>query len=338
MLAKPGYFRSLALALSLGALSGCAHPPSAAAVNSQSSAPASASKAAAPTAKAAPAAVSTPEARAQAFVASVIGGQAGIEQRYSVVILGPALYSAIKALDPSVAQLGTAVELMIPSHSGKAEGRMCSSETCARFLRAKGLHDFLLPFAAARYRFAASEERAEMLERSPEMFPEATPATVAVAGEQLLGLYTFEEGTVWLELISEPVQLVYDPDPDAPPTPEQRAIESSKCLKLDTVHLNQSDEAFGANTSTQDVLSGVTQVIGLLDARLLEKKSRANGAWTVRITFGPKGIRQVEAPPTPGVDPQVLVRVNQKALGKAPFSRGPQLSIGLDLTLRPCAK
>ena len=324
-------FRSVALALTLSALSGCAHQSSAARTNSPPTAGA---------AKGAPAAPrSDPQARAKAFIADVLASGPGLEQRYPLVMLGPALYAEVRAIDPGIAHLGTEVSLQNANDpNATQETRVCVEQACAKFLRAKGLRDFLQPFDSGQFRVANAEAREIMRQRSPDLITKDELATVAVVGPQILGLYAPEEGMVWVELISKPSQVTYSPDTGAPPTPEQRAIDSAKCLKLDSLRLDQTEDEFGANTTAQDFVGDGARLIGMLDNLLLEKKNQASGAWAVQFAFDKQGISKVSAPPKPGVDPSVIARLRETALRHGPYSRGSQLSFSFELTLRPCSK
>src|SRR6478609_123522 len=310
--------RSIAFGVLGGVLSACAAQSSSAAPHS---APASASG-----------------GHAQAFVTDVLAGGAGLEKRHSLVMVGPALNAEIKALDSSFEHLGNAVELMNPDGQGAALGRMCSAEACAKFLRAKGLREVLQPFGKGEYRSANATERKIMLERSPDHFPEETPATVAVAGEHVLGIYVIADSMIWIELLSKSYQVTFSPDPDAPSTPEARTIEATRCLSLESVQLDQPEDVFSANTTAQDMASGVSRVVEGLDGLLLEAKSQATGGWSVRFAFDKSGLTKAAAPTKAGVDPAILKRLGDKVAGHSPFSRGPELSFLLELTLRPCAK
>jgi len=273
--------------------------------------------------------------QARAFVADVLAGGAGLEQRHSLVMVGPALYAEIKAHDASFEHLGTAVELMNPNGQGSAAARVCSAEDCASFLRAKGLRDFLRQFGGAEFRSATGAERKIMIERSPDNFPEDAPATVAVADENVLGIYAVTEHMTWIELLSKTFQVTF-PDLE-PPTAEARRIDAARCLKLDSVQLEQPEEAFAKNTSPKDLARGVAQLVDLVDGLLLDVNSQATGTWTIRFAFDDSGVSKVAAAARSGIDRAVFGRIEAGAAGHSPFSRGPELSFQLQLTLRPCS-
>ncbi|HYP99024.1 MAG TPA: hypothetical protein VER96_10130 [Polyangiaceae bacterium] len=309
--------RNIVFGVLVGVLSGCA---------AQSSSPAPHSTPA-----------STSGGHAQAFVADVLAGGAGLERRHSLVIVGPALTAEVKALDSNFEQLGSAVELMNTDGQSAALGRVCSEETCAKFLHAKGLREVLQPFGKGEYRSPSAAERKIMRERSPDHFPESTPATVAVAGEHVLGIYVVEEHMIWVELLSKPYQVTFAPDPDAPSAPEGNSIEETRCLKLNSVQLDQ-EEKFVENTTPQDLAKGVARIVGLLDELLFEAKSQATGSWTPRFAFDKSGLTKGGASPKSGIDPAIIKQLGEKAAGGGPFSRGPELWFQLEFTLRPCGK
>lgn len=323
MLQSAWWSRSVAFVVLGGVLGGCAQ--NAAPPKSQSNAAAKAS------------ASSNPEDRAKTFVADVLAGGADLEKKHSLVMVGPALAAEIEARQPSFDHLGSAVSIMNESHEEAGVGRMCGDETCSAFLRAKGLRDVLLPFAAAQYRSATVSERQTMLDRSPNGFPEDTVATTAVAGNQVLGIYAFVEGMVWLELISKPFQVTHSASEELA-TPEQKAIDAARCIKLEVVELDQPEDVFAANTSAEDVASGVSRLVVLLDSLLLKENSQATGPWKLKLSFAKNGLNGFFAPPKPGVDSSLIKQLGDLAAGQLPASRGPELSFQLELTLRPCSK
>ena len=178
-----------------------------------------------------------------------------------------------------------------------------------------------------------------MLDRSPELLPKDGPATVAAVGDQLLAFYALEGSVVWIELISKPAIVTFAPsESGAPPSQASKAIASTKCVKLDSVQLHQAEDRFAAQTSADSLGNGVAEVVQALDKLLLEHKSNAAGAWTLHVTFGPKGISIVAAPPHAAVAPTVLEQLGRRVLNHGPVSLGAQLSLTLELTLRACSR
>ncbi len=275
----------------------------------------------------------------RAFVGDILGRRAEREKTHSLLVLGPALYSEVMAHDAGFEKLGTGVVVLNPQRPGATTtSRMCSNATCAEFLRAGGLRMALGAFSSATYREPTPEERRVMLERSPELLPKDSPATVATVGAQRLAFYALEGSVVWVELISKPAMETFEPSDGAPPSEVSKAIASTKCLKLDSVQLDQAEEVFLEQTTGDSLGNGVAEVVHELDKLLLERKSDAAGSWTLRVTFGSRGISIVAAPPHAGVEPIVLDLLGRRLLNHGPVSLGAQLSLTLQLTLRACPR
>lgn len=277
------------------------------------------------------------------FITDVVAQREAPDER-NLVILGPKAYERIMERDPTFETLGTRVRVAPSGSSGPPRtSRQCEDQQCVDFLKAEGLRETLRPFAAAEFREPTEEELEAITDWTPKTLPDDALPLVGVLDGERMAFYVSDDSVVWFEIMSKDAGKFEHDRTEAeskggPKVDVKEQLQALQCVKLTGVTLGGPDEEFDKNTSAPAMADGVGRVMRALDAVLYDRKSTAQGPWSMHVTFGTEGILHIAAPPKADVESMVAKVVGQRMMNKALFSEKAVLSLKLDVALRPCSE
>ncbi|MBI5531163.1 MAG: hypothetical protein HY898_00505 [Deltaproteobacteria bacterium] len=243
-------------------------------------------------------------ATARKLLEMSIKDPASLPSTHSVMLIGPALWHAIRSADPSLANVRTRT-VFHTENGGEYDTRTLADADVARVLGSAPFQTLARTLLKGRFRPDTPKERSAVMYTSPGNIPTDSPIVVIESGQVLLALILDGEHVVWIEDIGPwmrhtPPPTMASETPAAPQAPT--SAPPTTTVTLTEVHSDGNPDDFTRELDPKELIELAALIAAHLESALRDHGVRVSGSWFVVVQLCPQGISTLATEdPLPGM-------------------------------------